>query len=200
MVRVQHQDRDAFAVLVARHVDGIHAFNYRLTRHADDAADLAQETFLRVWSSARTWRPNRPAGGTVKFTTWLYRIARNLCIDAYRRHRETEELDPGATAADGAGPDEAPGRERLARMLDQGLAELARAAAHGPSALPPSRDDQPRGGRRTGSERRRLGIAARPGSAHPASETARPPLARLASTRAVQERLVAPVSEMQPDR
>ncbi len=119
MVRVQNQDRDAFAVLVARHLDGIHAFNYRLTRHAEDAADLAQETFLRVWSGARTWRPNR-----VRFTTWLYRIARNLCIDAYRRHRETVELNPGTTAADGAGPDEAPGRERLARMLDEGLADL----------------------------------------------------------------------------
>ena len=119
MVRVQHQDRGAFAVLVERHLDGIHSFNYRFTRHADDAADLAQETFLRVWSSAHTWRPNR-----VRFTTWLYRIARNLCIDAHRRQRETEELDPGATAADGPGPDEAPGRERLLRVLDHELAEL----------------------------------------------------------------------------
>ena len=119
MVRVQHQDRGAFAVLVERHLDGIHSFNYRFTRHADDAADLAQETFLRVWSSAHTWRPNR-----VRFTTWLYRIARNLCIDTHRRQRETEELDPGTTAADGAGPDEAPGRERLLRVLDHELAEL----------------------------------------------------------------------------
>ena len=119
MVRVQHQDRDAFAVLVARHLDGIHAFNYRFVRHADDAADLAQETFLRVWSSARTWQGNR-----VRFTTWLYRIARNLCIDSYRRQRETEELDPRTTAADGDGPDEAPGRERLLRVLNRGLAEL----------------------------------------------------------------------------
>ncbi|MYD95843.1 MAG: sigma-70 family RNA polymerase sigma factor [Gammaproteobacteria bacterium] len=119
MARVQHQDRGAFAVLVARHLDGIHSFNYRFIRHADDAADLAQETFLRVWSSAHTWRPNR-----VRFTTWLYRIARNLCIDAYRRQRETEELDPRITAADEAGPDDAPGRERLLRVMNQGLAEL----------------------------------------------------------------------------
>ena len=44
MARVKAQDRDAFAVLVERHLATIHAFNYRLTRDAEDAADLAQET------------------------------------------------------------------------------------------------------------------------------------------------------------
>ena len=119
MGRVQHQDRDAFAVLVARHLDAIHAFNYRLTRDAEDAADLAQETFLRVWSSARTWRPNR-----VKFTTWAHRIARNLCIDAHRRRRDTEEIDPNAMAADGFSPEQAPAHARLRESLHRALSEL----------------------------------------------------------------------------
>lgn len=124
MGRVQHRDRDAFAVLVTRHLDGIHAFNYRMTRNEEDAADLAQETFLRVWNSAATWRPHRPAGGRIKFTTWLHRIARNLCIDAHRRHRETHEIDANLAAADGTAPDDAPTLSRLRRAMDQAIADL----------------------------------------------------------------------------
>lgn len=118
MDRVQRRDRDAFAVLLARHLDGIHTFNYRMTRNREDAADLAQETFLRVWNSAATWRPNR-----VKFTTWLHRIARNLCIDAHRRHRDALAINDNI-AADGAAPADAPTSSQLRRALDQALADL----------------------------------------------------------------------------
>lgn len=118
MDRVQHRDREAFAVLVARHLDAIHAFNHRMTRNTEDAADLAQETFLRVWNSAATWRPNR-----VKFTTWLHRIARNLCIDAHRRHRESQQVGDDLAASDGE-PEGAHTTVRLRRALDEALADL----------------------------------------------------------------------------
>ena len=118
MDRVQHRDRDAFAVLVARHLDAIHTFNHRMTRNPEDAAELAQETFLRVWNSAATWRPNR-----VKFTTWLHRIARNLCIDAHRRQRASHEIDDNFAAEDGSAPDGATA-SRLRLALDQALTDL----------------------------------------------------------------------------
>lgn len=118
MAQVVQGDRDAFASLVRRHLDAIHAFNCRLTGNAEDAADLAQETFLRVWHRARTWQPGR-----VKFATWLHRIARNLCIDALRRRRETEALDL-ATLAGGDAPDAAPEAERLQAALRRALAAL----------------------------------------------------------------------------
>ena len=118
MNRVQHRDREAFAVLVARHLDTIHAFNYRMTKNAEDAADLAQETFLRVWNSAATWRPDR-----VKFTTWLHRIARNLCIDAHRRRRETQEPDSNLAAEDGE-PEDAATTARLRLALDEAITDL----------------------------------------------------------------------------
>lgn len=88
MARVAHGDRAAFSILLGRHLDAIHAFNRRLLGNSEDAADVAQETFLRVWRRAGTWRPGR-----VKFTTWVHRIARNLCIDALRRRRATASLD-----------------------------------------------------------------------------------------------------------
>ena len=119
MARVKAQDRDAFAILVERHLGTIHAFNYRLTRDAEDAADLAQETFLRVWSKAATYRPNR-----VKFTTWLHRIAHNLCIDQHRRRRPIDDVD--VDSLDSAEPevDQLPANERLREALDRALADL----------------------------------------------------------------------------
>ena len=119
MARVKNRDREAFAVLVDRHLDGIHAFNFRLTRNADDAADLAQETFLRVWTKATTWKPGR-----VKFGTWLHRIAHNLCIDLHRRKRPTDDVDVDTLDGAGPTPEQAPANERLHTALDEALGSL----------------------------------------------------------------------------
>ena len=80
MLRVQEHDETAFTMLVQRHTRSIHAFVYRLCGDMSDAEDLTQETFLRVWQRAARWTPN-----AVKVTTWMHQIARNLCIDAFRR-------------------------------------------------------------------------------------------------------------------
>lgn len=82
MLRVKRRDESAFEALVHRHTQSIHAFVYRLTGDRSDAEDITQETFLRMWQRASKWAP-----GSVKFTTWLHQIARNLCIDEFRRAR-----------------------------------------------------------------------------------------------------------------
>lgn len=82
MQRIQQRDESAFSMLVQRHTQSIHAFIYRLCGNQSDAEDITQETFLRLWQRASKWTPN-----TVQFTTWLHQIARNLCIDQFRRER-----------------------------------------------------------------------------------------------------------------
>ena len=82
MQRVQQRDESAFSMLVQRHTLSIHAFIYRLCGNQSDAEDITQETFLRLWQRASNWTPD-----TVQFTTWLHQIARNLCIDQFRRER-----------------------------------------------------------------------------------------------------------------
>ena len=82
MQRVQQRDESAFSVLVQRYTQSIHAFTYRLCGDQSDAEDITQETFLRLWQRASNWTPD-----TVQFTTWLHQIARNLCIDQFRRER-----------------------------------------------------------------------------------------------------------------
>ena len=74
-------DRDAFGHLVRRHQRPLVNHLYRLTGLRDGAHDLAQEVFIKVYTSMGTFDPR------YRFTTWLYRIASNCAID-YRRKKK----------------------------------------------------------------------------------------------------------------
>lgn len=112
MARVVEGDRTAFTSLARRHGRSLQRFAQRLLRHPDDADEVAQEALLRVWQHAARWQPER-----VRFTTWLYSIGHNLCIDRLRRRRNTASLDDEGWAALPAEPtpDDAPERAQDAR-------------------------------------------------------------------------------------
>lgn len=78
MQRFQDGDVDAFTELYEAHLRGLLNFFFRLCWDRALAEDFAQETLLRVYKSAHRWEPN------AKFTTYLYRIARNYWIDHCR--------------------------------------------------------------------------------------------------------------------
>jgi RNA polymerase sigma-70 factor (ECF subfamily) len=78
MCRVKSGDKYAFETLVYRHQRPVLNFIFRFLRDPTEAENLTQEVFLRVWKSAGTYQPD------AKFTTWLYRIATNLCINKQR--------------------------------------------------------------------------------------------------------------------
>jgi RNA polymerase sigma-70 factor (ECF subfamily) len=71
-------DEEAFAELVRGRADSVVAFLRRMLGDAEDARDVAQLTFLRVWENLPRYDP------TFAFSTWLFRIAGNLAIDAIR--------------------------------------------------------------------------------------------------------------------
>lgn len=68
-------DSDAFGELFERYRDAVHAFVLRSVRRREDAEDIVQETFCRAWKSIGKFR------GDSRLTTWLFRIAANLCAD-----------------------------------------------------------------------------------------------------------------------
>ncbi len=70
-----------------RYGDRLYSYLLRLSGSAADAEDLLQETFLRIWRSAASYQPGRVAG-----STWIHRIAHNLCIDSFRRKRRRAEI------------------------------------------------------------------------------------------------------------
>jgi RNA polymerase sigma-70 factor (ECF subfamily) len=79
LLRVRQGDPAGFDRLVRRWEAPLFAFVYRLLGHEDEARDVCQETFLRVWSQARRFREGS------RFSTWMYQIALNLCRDLGRR-------------------------------------------------------------------------------------------------------------------
>jgi RNA polymerase sigma-70 factor, ECF subfamily len=84
MARIAKGDDDAFEILVNRHQTSILNLIYRFIGDRTQAKDLAQEVFIRVWQSAKNYKPK------AKFTTWIYRITANLCFNElkYARRRK----------------------------------------------------------------------------------------------------------------
>jgi RNA polymerase sigma-70 factor (ECF subfamily) len=89
MVRYQRGDREAFAELVRRYKSPIYHFILRQVRQGNTAEDVTQDVFLRVVQSAAEFKHE------ARFSTWLYTIARNLCVDHLRKqtHRRHPSLD-----------------------------------------------------------------------------------------------------------
>jgi RNA polymerase sigma-70 factor (ECF subfamily) len=79
MLRVQRGDRAAFTELVTKYQQPIYNFILRTLRDETEAEDIAQTTFVQVWKSAARYRPS------ARFSTWLFTIARNLCLNEIRR-------------------------------------------------------------------------------------------------------------------
>ena len=65
----------AFDLLVTRHRRSVYQVCYRFVNHHEDAADLTQDTFIRAWRALASFR------GQARFSTWLYRIAVNVCLN-----------------------------------------------------------------------------------------------------------------------
>ncbi len=86
MLRVRDGDVKAFERLVELHQNAIVGTCARMLNNVDDAHDIAQMVFIRVWRSAHRYEP------TAKFTTWLYTITRNLVFNETRRRSRRKEV------------------------------------------------------------------------------------------------------------
>ncbi|HEY1173740.1 MAG TPA: sigma-70 family RNA polymerase sigma factor [Verrucomicrobiae bacterium] len=122
----QHADEDAFAQLVRRWESPIRNLCVRMTGDLHKGEDLTQEAFVRVFEKRSMYQPD------AKFSTWLWRIALNLCYDEQRRIKRRSETalenEEGETVVelvtDASGPaDQAEAGER-ADMVRRALVRL----------------------------------------------------------------------------
>src|SRR5215470_544740 len=99
MVLYQKGEVRAFELLLTRHRKPVYNFILRFVGDKETAEDLLQEAFMRVIKGAEAYKRQ------AKFTTWLYTIARNLCVDQTRRrkHRKHASLDAPMDTSDDSG-------------------------------------------------------------------------------------------------
>lgn len=128
MLRVKEGDVKAFEKLVELHQNAIIGTCARMLNNVDDAHDIAQQVFIRVWRSAPRYEP------TAKFTTWLFTITRNLVFNETRRRSRRKEVsieqenedDPPKHYADQSvpGADENLAKAEFHDALDKAIAAL----------------------------------------------------------------------------
>jgi RNA polymerase sigma-70 factor, ECF subfamily len=124
VARSMDGDVDSFNQLVLRWERPIYALAYRVIGRDEDARDVAQETFLRAFRALPGFK------GQAKFSSWLYRIALNLCRDWIRRKKRTPVVDmpEGVDVAELAaeqGPVESiedlVARQEMSRIVAEGM-------------------------------------------------------------------------------
>lgn len=87
--KFQKGDREAFAKLYGIFVDKMYKYFYYKTMSQEEAFDLTETVFLKVWENAKSYK--KKIGST--FNSWIFRIAHNLLVDYYRLNKPSAELD-----------------------------------------------------------------------------------------------------------
>src|SRR5689334_7188507 len=132
IVAARRREPGAFEALVRRHQGPLYNFCLRMLGQAEDAADVAQETFVQLYSHLGRLDEREP------IAPWLFRVARNRCIDLIRRRRTVplempDEWGESASqlelADDEPLPDELAERADLQRLLAEAIATLSTAYA-----------------------------------------------------------------------
>jgi RNA polymerase sigma-70 factor, ECF subfamily len=128
VARILEGDRDRFAELVARYERRVVNYVYRITHRYEDAHDLAQEIFVKVFLALDRYDPK------FQFSTWLFRIAQNSAIDALRkktvaevplvRPGDNEEGKEREVADDGISPYRALSNKQMSAAIEKAVQSL----------------------------------------------------------------------------
>ena len=131
VIQAREGNREAFNALMELYQTKVYNLALRMTGSPEDAADLTQEAFLNAWRGLPTFR-----GGS-SFSTWLYRLTNNACIDFLRREKRRKTVEGGFSMDDEEQnyaelvPDDSPapqalleGKE-LKEAIQRGLAQLS---------------------------------------------------------------------------
>jgi RNA polymerase sigma-70 factor (ECF subfamily) len=117
--RMRLDDVDAYRTLVERHIDHAYAIAMRILKNPADAEDVTQDAFVKAWMNRRRWD-----AGRAKFSTWLYRVIVNRCIDKQRLVKTEWLEDVAEPAADIADAVTVIHRQRVYGRLEDALHRL----------------------------------------------------------------------------
>lgn len=106
--RIMEGDSQAFAPLVDRYKNLVYTLALRMVKNTEEAEEAAQDTFVKVFRSLEKFK------GESKFSTWIYRIAYNTCLDRIKKHKSV----PLAVAIDDYGTHQLRSTENVLDTLD----------------------------------------------------------------------------------
>ncbi len=118
MARIARQDKDAYRMLVGRHLGKSLKVAERVLGNRQDAEDVTQEVCLKIWDEAVRWEPR------AKFSTWLYRVVINACLDRRRKAVPAAMEDLDLLADDAPGADEKMIADQLSDRVRRALQVL----------------------------------------------------------------------------
>ncbi|MEQ8953213.1 MAG: sigma-70 family RNA polymerase sigma factor [Gammaproteobacteria bacterium] len=119
MAAVCSGDETAYQAIVRQHIKPISHYAYRMLGNRKDCEDITQETFLRLWLNAKKWQPEK-----ARLSTWLHRIAHNLCVDMLRKTSRFEDMaEPQDIVQQEYGENSAEQDEKI-KKLNRAIARL----------------------------------------------------------------------------
>lgn len=119
VVAAARGDQRAFARLVDRHLERLHALAFRVLGGRAEAEDVVQDTLLRAWRQLPQWQP-----GAARFSTWMQRVALNLCNDRLRARRDLVQVSELELASASPGPEQHASQQQRAEQVRRALQEL----------------------------------------------------------------------------
>ncbi|GIV05976.1 MAG: RNA polymerase sigma factor [Fimbriimonadales bacterium] len=118
--RFKEGDEHAFDLLVRRYEQKVYQLAYRLTNNPDDAADVAAETFLRMYNSLKRFR------GDAQLSTWLYRVVSNVFFDFRKRESRHQHIPLEIQTEDSEEPMELPVEDESVDIMGHALQQEQR--------------------------------------------------------------------------
>jgi len=118
ITRAAAGDAAAVRALVNRYSPGVLSLATRMLSDRGEAEDVTQETFIRAWKALPGWEPR------AKFSTWLHRVALNLCYDRLRKRRESLPGELPDLADTRLSPQEALDQSQRVLAIEQAISAL----------------------------------------------------------------------------
>lgn len=117
---IQSGDGAAFGLLVRKHTQRFYRLAYRFTANREEAEDIVQEAFLKLWERPHLWN----AGSNASFTTWFYRVVVNLSLDRVKKKKPLPLIDDTLIRDERHTPEEALAHGQDAARVERAIAQL----------------------------------------------------------------------------